>query len=218
MRTLAEAVRDLAARSTREGDCLMVPHVGYGVIRHAGKQMSAHRAAYIVAHGDIPAGLVVRHRCDRVGCIEPKHLLVGTQSDNELDKIERGRARTGLRHPNATVPPEVIRQAVGEYLAGGQTQAALARKYGVAPVTIGRWVRGESRADAGIVGVSVGLGSRIATGIQPCGTRAGYDRHKRRGEPACDPCREACREYTRAYRAKNGRASRAQLALYREAS
>ena len=31
--------------------------------------------------------------------------------------------------------------------------------------------------------------------LQPCGTYAGYIQHKRRGEPACEPCSEANREY-----------------------
>lgn len=31
--------------------------------------------------------------------------------------------------------------------------------------------------------------------VLPCGTRAGYDRHRRAGEPECDLCREAQRVY-----------------------
>lgn len=33
-----------------------------------------------------------------------------------------------------------------------------------------------------------------------CGTRAGYMRHKRAGEDACEPCKEANRAYFRVWR------------------
>lgn len=37
--------------------------------------------------------------------------------------------------------------------------------------------------------------------MSACGTYAGYARHHRQGEAPCDPCRDAAREYQRAYRA-----------------
>ena len=37
--------------------------------------------------------------------------------------------------------------------------------------------------------------------LQPCGTPAAYQRHKRRGEPACDACQKAIADYLREYRA-----------------
>ncbi|MCP2339213.1 hypothetical protein [Actinomadura rupiterrae] len=33
--------------------------------------------------------------------------------------------------------------------------------------------------------------------LQPCGTRAAYKRHKRRGEQPCEPCRQANAAYIR---------------------
>lgn len=35
--------------------------------------------------------------------------------------------------------------------------------------------------------------------LQPCGTRAAYERHRRKGEPACDACVKAFKEYKRRY-------------------
>lgn len=35
--------------------------------------------------------------------------------------------------------------------------------------------------------------------FDPCGTYAGYQRHKGNGEASCEPCREANVEYHRAY-------------------
>ncbi len=36
-----------------------------------------------------------------------------------------------------------------------------------------------------------------------CGTYAGYQRHTRRKEPACDPCKAASAEHSREFRARN---------------
>lgn len=37
-----------------------------------------------------------------------------------------------------------------------------------------------------------------------CGTDAGYQRHRSAGEDACAPCKEAHRNYVRAFRAERG--------------
>lgn len=64
----------------------------YGVIRVGGRDEKAHRAAWMVARGPIENGLVVRHTCDNPRCVNPGHLLLGTQLDNIRDRVERGRS------------------------------------------------------------------------------------------------------------------------------
>lgn len=65
---------------------------GYGDIwaRSIGEQL-AHRVAWFVAHGPIPDGLCVLHRCDNKPCCNPRHLFLGTQLDNMHDMIAKGR-------------------------------------------------------------------------------------------------------------------------------
>lgn len=41
--------------------------------------------------------------------------------------------------------------------------------------------------------------------LKPCGTAAGYGRHISRGEPTCEPCRAAWREYQQQYDRATGR-------------
>lgn len=73
---------------------------GYGQIggfNKSGKRtmLSAHKASYLAFNGDVPDGLIVRHTCDNRICVNPDHLVVGTQKDNFNDMVERGRAYWG---------------------------------------------------------------------------------------------------------------------------
>jgi hypothetical protein len=40
--------------------------------------------------------------------------------------------------------------------------------------------------------------------LKPCGTSASYQRHRRRGEEPCGPCKAAIAEHSRDVRARNG--------------
>jgi len=51
----------------------------------------AHRFAWSVKYGEIPEGLLVCHHCDNPGCINPKHLFLGTNQDNMNDRNNKGR-------------------------------------------------------------------------------------------------------------------------------
>lgn len=64
---------------------------GYGHIGVEGRTLAAHRVAYESAMGPIPKGLNVLHHCDNRGCCNPGHLWIGTQRENLLDMIAKGR-------------------------------------------------------------------------------------------------------------------------------
>lgn len=82
----------------------------------------AHRAAYALVHGPIPAGAVIRHTCDNPGCCNPAHLLVGSHADNVQDKIMRGRQRTKTTR-------EVVEAIRRDYAAGKSTKRELAARH-----------------------------------------------------------------------------------------
>lgn len=58
---------------------------GYGTFVAGGKSYAAHKLSYLITHGDITKGLVVRHRCGDSRCVNPEHLIAGTQSENMRD-------------------------------------------------------------------------------------------------------------------------------------
>ena len=80
------------------GPCLEldVGHDGYGYAviypkELGGKQIRAHRYAWIKAHGPIPSKTLVCHKCDNPACSRLSHLFAGSHKDNSQDMARKGR-------------------------------------------------------------------------------------------------------------------------------
>lgn len=69
----------------------VVKSTGYGEIKVDGRKTSAHRAMWLSHHGEIPAGMVVMHKCDVRICVNLDHLSIGSRKENSADMSRKGR-------------------------------------------------------------------------------------------------------------------------------
>lgn len=111
---------------------------GYGKFWLDGRTDGAHRVSYKLHNGPIPAGLAVRHTCDNPPCVNPRHLIVGTGKDNAQDALERGHYRRGAENGRAKLTPLQVSQ-IRNRRRRGETQASIARQFGVSRSAI-QWV------------------------------------------------------------------------------
>ncbi len=78
---------------------------GYGQVflgRDEGKRIRvlAHRFAWELRHRKaIPSERFALHSCDRPLCVNPAHVVIGTQKDIRHEAARKGRLATGDRHP-----------------------------------------------------------------------------------------------------------------------
>ena len=110
---------------------------GYGKFWLDGRTDLAHRVAYRISNGEIPAGALVRHTCDNKPCVNPAHLLVGTAKDNARDAVERGRYRRGADNGRARLTPQQVDEI--RRCWPSETQVSMARRFGVSRSAI-QWV------------------------------------------------------------------------------
>ena len=160
------------------------------------KRQLAWRYVWESIHGPIPAGAIIRHKCDNgkvpVQCVNPNHLELGTQGENVEDMYRR---RT---QPNRTIlstmaaamielhalgaPVEMIARAanvepseVVDAIWRGRTGVAPKAVRRVAPITPEQFADVDARLAAGAtlrqVSLAVGINySRLAAALAARGT------------------------------------------------
>jgi hypothetical protein len=77
---------------------------GYGKINIDGRMVHAHRVAWQLANGPIPDGLHVLHTCDNRGCVNVRHLWLGTHQDNMRDRDHKRAMRQAASEAFHTIP------------------------------------------------------------------------------------------------------------------
>ena len=59
---------------------------GYGQFWRDGGMVLPHRLAFEWAHGEIPEGMQVDHRCFHRNCVRPDHLRLVTHAQNQQNR------------------------------------------------------------------------------------------------------------------------------------
>lgn len=133
---------------------------GYGVVASPLRKrwpLRAHIVAWQLVHGEIPAGLLVCHKCDNPPCVNAhEDLFLGTQRENMLDASAKGRLvgnrdaaidnpffRRGLEHPRAKLSTEQV-TAIRGLQEAGLGYGVIYGILGIPRRTIRRVLSGES--------------------------------------------------------------------------
>ena len=103
---------------------------GYGDYNGA----RAHRISYEEFNGPIPAGMVVMHTCDNPPCVNPSHLIAGTQLDNMRDMRAKGRDNylLGQEHSRAKLTEDDVRAI----RADKRPRKQIGEQYGISSKTV----------------------------------------------------------------------------------
>lgn len=107
--------------------------------------MGAHRVSYILHVGEIPDGLTVLHECDNPQCTNPKHLRLGTNADNNLDRDQKGRMAFGERNGKSKLTADQAR-IIKRRIASGERLYSIARDFRVTEGCVAQIRRGKTWA------------------------------------------------------------------------
>lgn len=127
-----------------------VNNTGYGHVSLGGRgalKRLAHRVAYELVKGPIPNGLLVCHACDEPLCVNPQHLWLGTDADNQQDAARKGRKRSlrGSAHPNHKLTDDDVRR-LRAMVEGGVPLTRIGQHFGIHATTVARIARREKWA------------------------------------------------------------------------
>lgn len=101
----------------------------YGRFEFEGQTYMANRIVYELEHGPgSSSDLFVLHRCKNTLCVNPDHLYLGTDADNQVDRVARGNGKRVLEALDVL--------AIRRKLRAGHSVSSLALEYGVVRGTI----------------------------------------------------------------------------------
>lgn len=107
----------------------------YGVVTHHRKTRRASHIIWTLHTGEIvPSGKCLLHKCDTPQCVNPKHLFVGTKTENNADRDKKGRTVCGNSQWKAKLTPEIV----SEIRKSAASCAVEGRRYGVTKSTISK--------------------------------------------------------------------------------
>lgn len=117
---------------------------GYGRFNLRGAQYLAHRAAVLLSQGVLIGKECVRHTCDNPACVNPAHLIEGSQKENIQDAIDRDRLnpQRGEKSSKAKLKLSDVVD-IRRRCAAGETQRNVAETYKITPKQVSVIVSGK---------------------------------------------------------------------------
>lgn len=116
---------------------------GYGKINTSSpdvKTVYAHRLSYLMENGHLQDEEVVMHTCDNPSCVNPAHLIAGTQSENIRDAIQKGRKTYLSQRSLCALQAEKVKSLI----SSGTNRHAIADAFGVSIHVINDVARGKT--------------------------------------------------------------------------
>jgi hypothetical protein len=105
---------------------------GYGVGWFRNKWMRAHRIAYIQSVGEIPPLGCIMHMCDNRACVNPAHLVLGTNYLNSRDMVSKNRQARGEKSGNSSLTEKQVREIFDD----PRPSRAIARAYNISKTNV----------------------------------------------------------------------------------
>lgn len=121
---------------TREGCMECVSHKkeqdGYIRLKRKGRYIYLHRLIYELKIGEIPANKVILHSCDNPACFNIEHLSIGTNEENQLDKVMKKRQAKGEKNGRSKLTEDDIRKIRKDNRSG----KVIGSEYGISDVMV----------------------------------------------------------------------------------
>lgn len=136
----------LVQKSTGCWEWLGTLQDGYGVFYlTTTKRIRASRMAWELVVGPIPPGLGALHTCDNPKCVRIEsetsgHIFLGTNAQNQADKLMKGRQARGERNGGAKLTEAEVTAI--RALLGHKSYRAIAQDFGICASSVGNIATG----------------------------------------------------------------------------